>query len=104
MLCNLCRIPFHHYGNKICFNSFINVDILTFQNLAGIWNHDGDILDALQMNKQVARFRQTLKDNPSFLQDKVRQYFKVMNHKSRSEQSEKNIKQYTSLLSYMLLP
>ena len=26
MLCNLCPIPFHHYGNKICFNqSFSHV-------------------------------------------------------------------------------
>ena len=29
MLCNLCPIPFHHYGNKICFNhaeiSFIDI-------------------------------------------------------------------------------
>ena len=22
MLCNLCPIPFHHYGNKICFNQY----------------------------------------------------------------------------------
>ena len=27
MLCNLCPIPFHHYGNKICFNQ---TDVMSY--------------------------------------------------------------------------
>lgn len=47
------------------------------QYIASAWNHDGDPVELLQINESVSRFRQTLKENPHFLQDKVRQYFKV---------------------------
>ncbi|XP_029811459.1 presequence protease, mitochondrial [Suricata suricatta] len=45
--------------------------------IAPCWNHDGDPVELLQLGGQVARFRQCLKDNPEFLQQKVKQYFKV---------------------------
>lgn len=47
------------------------------QYIASSWNHDGDPVELLQINESVSRFRQALKENPHFLQDKVRQYFKV---------------------------
>uniref|UniRef100_UPI00398ED8F7 presequence protease, mitochondrial isoform X1 n=3 Tax=Pristiophorus japonicus TaxID=55135 RepID=UPI00398ED8F7 len=44
------------------------------------WNHDGDPVEVLQISEKVARFRQSLKDNPRFLQDKVKHYFKENPH------------------------
>lgn len=50
---------------------------MCLQYIASSWNHDGDPVELLQINESVSRFRQALKENPRFLQDKVRQYFKV---------------------------
>lgn len=47
------------------------------QYIASCWNHDGDPVELLKLGSQVAQFRQCLKDNPKFLQEKVKQYFKV---------------------------
>ncbi|XP_032898068.1 presequence protease, mitochondrial [Amblyraja radiata] len=44
------------------------------------WNHDGDPVEVLQIGEKVTRFRQSLKENPQFLQDKVRYYFKENPH------------------------
>uniref|UniRef100_A0A9L0SZ83 Presequence protease, mitochondrial n=1 Tax=Equus caballus TaxID=9796 RepID=A0A9L0SZ83_HORSE len=49
--------------------------------IASCWNHDGDPVELLQLGSQVAHFRQCLKENPKFLQEKVRQYFKNNQHK-----------------------
>lgn len=49
--------------------------------IASSWNHDGDPVELLQINESVSRFRQALKENPHFLQDKVRQYFKENTHR-----------------------
>ncbi|XP_078089031.1 presequence protease, mitochondrial isoform X1 [Mustelus asterias] len=49
--------------------------------VAAHWNHDGDPVELLQISEKVARFRQSLKDNPHFLQDKVKQYFKENSHR-----------------------
>lgn len=49
--------------------------------IASCWNHDGDPVELLQLGSQVARFRQCLKENPQFLQEKVKQYFKNNQHK-----------------------
>lgn len=38
------------------------------------WNHDGDIIEALNLNKAVERFKEDLKNNPNFLQQKLDQY------------------------------
>lgn len=43
--------------------------------VASCWNHDGDPVDLLKIGEKINRFRQCLKDNPTFLQDKVKQYF-----------------------------
>ncbi|XP_056149535.1 presequence protease, mitochondrial isoform X2 [Lampris incognitus] len=44
--------------------------------IASCWNHDGDPVHLLQISDSVSKFRQALKENPRFLQDKVQRYFK----------------------------
>ncbi|XP_042202889.1 presequence protease, mitochondrial isoform X4 [Callorhinchus milii] len=44
------------------------------------WNHDGDPVEVLQINEKVTWFRKCLKENPHFLQEKVKQYFKENQH------------------------
>ncbi|KAL5006088.1 hypothetical protein ScPMuIL_017246 [Solemya velum] len=48
---------------------------------ASPWNHDGDPTDSLQVNKMVERFKHELNNNPKFLQEKVKQYFKENPHR-----------------------
>ncbi|KAK3104887.1 hypothetical protein FSP39_012452 [Pinctada imbricata] len=50
-------------------------------NMSSVWNHDGDILRSLEVNKLVTKFKETLQSNPQFLQQKVKQYFKDNHHK-----------------------
>ncbi|XP_068843300.1 presequence protease, mitochondrial isoform X2 [Capricornis sumatraensis] len=49
--------------------------------IASCWNHDGDPVDLLKLGSQVAQFRKCLKENPRFLQEKVKRYFKNNRHK-----------------------
>ncbi|XP_065809346.1 presequence protease, mitochondrial-like [Labrus bergylta] len=49
--------------------------------IASSWNHDGDPVELLQINDSVSKFKQTLKENPRFLQDKVKHYFKENTHR-----------------------
>ncbi|XP_030631404.1 presequence protease, mitochondrial isoform X2 [Chanos chanos] len=49
--------------------------------IASCWNHDGDPVDLLKISENVSRFRQCLKDNPRYLQDKVQHYFKDNTHR-----------------------
>ncbi|CAH1789315.1 unnamed protein product [Owenia fusiformis] len=44
------------------------------------WNHNGDPIEVLQINKHVTRLKQCLEDNPRFLQDKLQQYLKSNKH------------------------
>ncbi|XP_060681082.1 presequence protease, mitochondrial isoform X2 [Hemiscyllium ocellatum] len=48
--------------------------------IAANWNHDGDPVEMLQISENMARFKQSLEDNPHFLQDKVKHYFKENAH------------------------
>uniref|UniRef100_A0A3B1K4R2 Presequence protease, mitochondrial n=1 Tax=Astyanax mexicanus TaxID=7994 RepID=A0A3B1K4R2_ASTMX len=48
--------------------------------IASCWNHDGDPVHSLKISENVSRFRQCLQENPRYLQDKVRQYFKENTH------------------------
>ncbi|CAC5412633.1 PITRM1 [Mytilus coruscus] len=50
------------------------------------WNHDTDPVESLQINKYVEQFRQKLQDDPQFLQNKVKQYFKNNKHYEDKEQ------------------
>ncbi|NIG59563.1 presequence protease, mitochondrial [Pontoporia blainvillei] len=49
--------------------------------VASCWNHDGDPVEPLKLGSQVAQFRKCLEENPKFLQEKVKQYFKNNQHK-----------------------
>uniref|UniRef100_A0A8D2AWE4 Presequence protease, mitochondrial n=1 Tax=Sciurus vulgaris TaxID=55149 RepID=A0A8D2AWE4_SCIVU len=49
--------------------------------IASCWNHDGDPVELLQLGNQLTKFRQCLKENPKFLQEKVKQYFMNNQHK-----------------------
>ncbi|KAJ8336397.1 hypothetical protein SKAU_G00376170 [Synaphobranchus kaupii] len=49
--------------------------------IASCWNHDGDPVELMQISDSVAQFRRCLKDNPLYLQEKVREYFKDNTHK-----------------------
>ncbi|XP_075954353.1 presequence protease, mitochondrial isoform X2 [Anarhichas minor] len=49
--------------------------------VASSWNHDGDPVELLQISDSVAKFRQALNENPRFLQDKVKHYFKENTHR-----------------------
>uniref|UniRef100_A0A8C7PUL9 Pitrilysin metalloproteinase 1 n=1 Tax=Oncorhynchus mykiss TaxID=8022 RepID=A0A8C7PUL9_ONCMY len=49
--------------------------------IASCWNHDGDPVQLLKICDSVTQFRQALKDNPRFLQEKVVHYFKDNTHR-----------------------
>ncbi|XP_048223420.1 presequence protease, mitochondrial [Perognathus longimembris pacificus] len=49
--------------------------------IASCWNHDGDPVELLQLGDQLTRFRQCLKENPRYLQEKMEQYFQNNQHK-----------------------
>lgn len=49
--------------------------------VASCWNHDGDPVQLLKISENVSRFRQCLKENPRYLQDKVQHYFKDNTHR-----------------------
>ncbi|XP_060940067.1 presequence protease, mitochondrial [Limanda limanda] len=49
--------------------------------IASAWNHDGDPVQLLQISDSVAKFKQALVENPRFLQDKVKHYFKENTHR-----------------------
>ncbi|KAL8207328.1 UNVERIFIED_CONTAM: Presequence protease, mitochondrial [Gekko kuhli] len=48
--------------------------------IASCWNHEGDPVDLLKFADKTARFRECLKEDPHFLQKKVKQYFKDNPH------------------------
>ncbi|KAJ8396104.1 hypothetical protein AAFF_G00021770 [Aldrovandia affinis] len=49
--------------------------------VASCWNHDGDPVELLRISDNVSRFRQCLKDDPHYLQEKVRHFFKDNPHR-----------------------
>ena len=48
--------------------------------LNSTWNHDGDVIEALNLNKNVERFKQDLQKNPKFLQEKIDEYLLTNKH------------------------
>ncbi|KAJ1099878.1 hypothetical protein NDU88_004972 [Pleurodeles waltl] len=49
--------------------------------VASCWNHDGDPVDLLEIGDKVSQFRRCIAENPKFLQEKVKQYFKDNPHR-----------------------
>ncbi|KAG8138804.1 putative Presequence proteaseserine-threonine protein [Naja naja] len=50
-------------------------------NIASCWNHEGDPVDLLKIAEKVTQLRHYLKEDPHFLQKKVKQYFKDNPHR-----------------------
>ncbi|XP_032092968.1 presequence protease, mitochondrial [Thamnophis elegans] len=50
-------------------------------NIASCWNHEGDPVDLLKIAGKVTQLRHCLKEDPQFLQRKVKQYFKDNTHR-----------------------
>uniref|UniRef100_A0A2I4CMQ5 Presequence protease, mitochondrial n=1 Tax=Austrofundulus limnaeus TaxID=52670 RepID=A0A2I4CMQ5_AUSLI len=50
-------------------------------HIASSWNHNGDPVELLKISDNVSKFRQALKENPRFLQEKVKHYFKDNTHR-----------------------
>lgn len=46
-----------------------------------VWRHGGNIIEALQYGELLTKMRQNLADNPGYLQEKVKQYFKKNSHR-----------------------
>ncbi|KAF6200005.1 hypothetical protein GE061_006304 [Apolygus lucorum] len=46
-----------------------------------VWNHDGDISRSILINSKVMKFRKTLAENPTFLQDTVQECLKNNAHR-----------------------
>ncbi|XP_077285107.1 presequence protease, mitochondrial [Arctopsyche grandis] len=49
-------------------------------NLTPLWNHEGSVVEAMQIGNCLDRFKINLK-NPKYLQDMVKHYFLANNHK-----------------------
>ncbi|KAL3286429.1 hypothetical protein HHI36_000937 [Cryptolaemus montrouzieri] len=49
--------------------------------LTPIWNHDGQILKSLQVNDMIGKLQQNMKNNPKYLQEIVKKYFKDNKHR-----------------------
>lgn len=62
-------------GLRFCFTLIL---FCYGQNLATGWMHGGDPVDALQINKHIEKFKSCVASNPKFLQEKVKEYFKVV--------------------------
>lgn len=48
-----------------------NFGLSVLFGISSLWNHDGDILAALGIEKQIAQFRESLKKDEKYLQKKV---------------------------------
>ena len=40
-----------------------------------VWNHNGSVVEMLNLNQLVADLKNTLETKPNFLQEKIREYF-----------------------------
>lgn len=50
-------------------------------NLTPLMNHDGDVIHACDVTKQIETLKSNIRSNPHYLQEKVKQYFKDNRHK-----------------------
>ncbi|KAA0186745.1 hypothetical protein HAZT_HAZT009762 [Hyalella azteca] len=50
-------------------------------NLAPFWNQDGNPIQSLAINECIDNFKKSMVDNPTFLQDKINEYFVKNKHK-----------------------
>ncbi|XP_052861714.1 presequence protease, mitochondrial [Anopheles cruzii] len=50
-------------------------------NLTPLWNHDGDLIQAMNVSEAVRTLRQNIDANPKYLQHKVEYYFRNNRHR-----------------------
>lgn len=50
-------------------------------SLTPLMNHNGDVIRAVNLTKQIEELKQNIQSNPKYLQEKVQQYFKDNKHK-----------------------
>lgn len=58
-----------------------NFGLRLISGLIPIWNHNADILAALQVNKLIDKLRKEMKQDSHYLQNIVKQYFKDNKHR-----------------------
>ncbi|KZC11558.1 PREDICTED: presequence protease, mitochondrial [Dufourea novaeangliae] len=64
-------------------------------NLTPLWNHDGNLIQAMRINEAIRKFREEMRKNPKYLQKLVKTYLMENTHKltvtmSPSEQYDYN--------------
>lgn len=50
-------------------------------SLTPLMNHNGDVIQAVNLSDQIEKLKKNIQANPKYLQDKVKHYFKDNNHK-----------------------
>jgi presequence protease len=50
-------------------------------SLTPLMNHNGDVIEAVNLTQQIDQLKENIKSNPKYLQQKVQQYFKDNTHK-----------------------
>lgn len=58
-----------------------NFGLALLMSINNVWNHDVNPVECLNVNKQVENFRNNLKNDPKYLQRKIKKYFLDNNHK-----------------------
>lgn len=50
-------------------------------SVAPIWNHEGDIINYLKVESHIEKLKRKINEDPKYLQNTVKKYFKDNNHK-----------------------
>lgn len=50
-------------------------------SLTPLMNHEGDVIEAVNLTQQIEKLKANIRSNPKYLQEKVQQYFKDNRHK-----------------------
>ncbi|XP_055381753.1 presequence protease, mitochondrial [Condylostylus longicornis] len=50
-------------------------------NMTPLWSHEGNVVDSLKVSNMIQLFRDSLKNDPKYLQKKIEQYFINNKHK-----------------------
>ncbi|XP_050470828.1 presequence protease, mitochondrial isoform X2 [Bombus huntii] len=50
-------------------------------SLTPLWNHNGDLIQSMRINKAIRKFREGIKNNPKYLQELVKAYLMDNNHR-----------------------
>lgn len=50
-------------------------------SLTPLMNHNGDVIQAVNLTDQIEKLKKNIRENPKYLQEKVKQHFKDNNHK-----------------------